>query len=534
MADGRKSAIGPGKLRAARGAVLAAAAIVASAAGVASASCDLTTGGPPPAYQGMKRVAGPGQFNAQRPGNTGTPQAVLNAVASAKTSASCDLSTNPVKKGRVPVVGPQKFRPTYASQAPVPPFSADAAGNANATCALTTFTPVAGAAGMAQQSNLGPSLANPFNVGQFVTRSSPPAPIPPTTSDAVARAFASCALTTAIPVGANAYGIASASSSLAGAAAIVASGQAKTAATCALTTGIAIAADAQGKASSACNVGGGAVFAANASAATAATCALTVGAGLQAQASAKTWSACDLTTGAGFVGRAGGVASATCDLSGAAAISAAASAKTQASADLTTAIPLYAAAAGRAVAACALDVGTGLTSVAAGRAAAYCDLSTGVQLSADAIGRTSTQVSLGHVYLVGGPRWRIERPTRRNFAIRNYPEGSNSGVADVNLRFDEKGPPETIPLEFDFTNDLNDGEVMTGVTNVTIATVLGVDAGPSLTVVSFGLDATAKKIIAYVSGGLNECDYRVVAIGPSSASPKLLDMVGVLPVRTSA
>ena len=99
-------------------------------------------------------------------------------------------------------------------------------------------------------------------------------------------------------------------------------------------------------------------------------------------------------------------------------------------------------------------------------------------------------------------------------------------------RFDPKDPAEKWPLTFDFTVDLPSGVTLAGITSVTFETVLGVDASPAnLANGPAALDATAKKVIVPVKGGLDGCDYKISVLTTSSDPLLAPELDGILPVR---
>jgi hypothetical protein len=98
-------------------------------------------------------------------------------------------------------------------------------------------------------------------------------------------------------------------------------------------------------------------------------------------------------------------------------------------------------------------------------------------------------------------------------------------------RFETKTPSEKRVLTFDFTLDLATGETLSGTPTVTVTCVRGKDSNPSAILAGGAtLDGTQKIYSVPVAGGLNDCDYDVVVLYPTTNAKKSLELGGILPV----
>jgi hypothetical protein len=105
-------------------------------------------------------------------------------------------------------------------------------------------------------------------------------------------------------------------------------------------------------------------------------------------------------------------------------------------------------------------------------------------------------------------------------------------------RFPEKDPLESVPLAFNFTNDLLSTETLTGTPTVTVTCELsqaGATLDPTPANILNGpaaLDITRKLVIQPVMGGLAFNDYEVKVLIATTNANKTLAFAGILPVRT--
>lgn len=99
-------------------------------------------------------------------------------------------------------------------------------------------------------------------------------------------------------------------------------------------------------------------------------------------------------------------------------------------------------------------------------------------------------------------------------------------------RFEVKLVEENVPLTFDFSAGLAEGETLTTIDSVAIAVSFGTDATPGAVLVGGNsVDASFTKVIVPVKDGVAGCDYDVKVVVNTSNPLKQLALVGVLPVR---
>lgn len=95
----------------------------------------------------------------------------------------------------------------------------------------------------------------------------------------------------------------------------------------------------------------------------------------------------------------------------------------------------------------------------------------------------------------------------------------------------DKFAEEKLVLTFDFTNGLAAGETLNGVMTVTVSVARGKDAAPNAILNgACQLDATSKKVLQEVQGGIKGTEYLIKAVAPTSNPKKVLVMAAVLPV----
>lgn len=96
---------------------------------------------------------------------------------------------------------------------------------------------------------------------------------------------------------------------------------------------------------------------------------------------------------------------------------------------------------------------------------------------------------------------------------------------------EEKYADEKRVLSFDFTDDLDAGETISGVVVVSVSVARGNDAAPNaiLNGVS-AIDATSKIVLQGVQGGIKGAEYLIKVIAPTNNPKKVLVLQAVLPV----
>ena len=99
-------------------------------------------------------------------------------------------------------------------------------------------------------------------------------------------------------------------------------------------------------------------------------------------------------------------------------------------------------------------------------------------------------------------------------------------------RFDIKDPGESIELEFDFENGLAADETLVSTPVIEVRVALGVDPTPLAILNGSGqFNATAKRAIVPITGGLAGVDYDIKVSCSTSNPKKILVWNGILPVR---
>jgi len=103
------------------------------------------------------------------------------------------------------------------------------------------------------------------------------------------------------------------------------------------------------------------------------------------------------------------------------------------------------------------------------------------------------------------------------------------------MRVDSIDPAEKVVLTFDFSGGLDTGETLTGSASPTVAMQLGTDPTPaSVLNGSAAFDASRKKVLVPVQGGLPDCDYAIKVVVPTSNAQKTLALVAILPIRAAS
>lgn len=136
----------------------------------------------------------------------------------------------------------------------------------------------------------------------------------------------------------------------------------------------------------------------------------------------------------------------------------------------------------------------------------------------------------------GGPRYIVRRQVGRGFTVSRQTGRNFLVSALMSLRFDTKDPLEAIKLTFDFTPDLLKlpNVLLQGVPVVTVfAVTLGVDPNPNAIFNGVAsLDPTSTKVIVPVIAGLSGCDYKLKCEIATTDPLTILELNGLLPVRS--
>ncbi len=155
-------------------------------------------------------------------------------------------------------------------------------------------------------------------------------------------------------------------------------------------------------------------------------------------------------------------------------------------------------------------------------------------------------IRIGHVTttLTGSAYWFISSPARSFAAASPRRRFKGASIARTFkvlssmpiVRFDIKDPAEAVRLTFDMTAQLAalpvPNTLLTGVTSVTLANVFGGDNSLAQNG-SAALSASNLQAIVPVLGGLNENDYSVRVVMSTTDPLTILELTGILPVRSS-
>jgi hypothetical protein len=157
-------------------------------------------------------------------------------------------------------------------------------------------------------------------------------------------------------------------------------------------------------------------------------------------------------------------------------------------------------------------------------------------------------IDIGHpiTFFTGSDYWLIAEPARAfkiaQRRIRRFTGISTARTFKVysnmpTVRFDAKDPSEAVRLTYDMTAQLAalpiPNTVLTGVVSVTIVSVFGGDLVPNLAQNgAAGITASALQAVVPVLGGLAENDYSVRVVMSTTDALTILELTGILPVRS--
>lgn len=99
-------------------------------------------------------------------------------------------------------------------------------------------------------------------------------------------------------------------------------------------------------------------------------------------------------------------------------------------------------------------------------------------------------------------------------------------------RTDPLDPDEKRVITFDFSDELDASETLSGAISATVSVSMGVDASPDAVIDGLPVfDPEAKMVLVPVKGKVAMCDYAIKIVCGTSAASKKLALVAVLPVR---
>ncbi len=99
----------------------------------------------------------------------------------------------------------------------------------------------------------------------------------------------------------------------------------------------------------------------------------------------------------------------------------------------------------------------------------------------------------------------------------------------MTLRFSAIDPSEDMVLTFDFSLGLLTGESLSGSPTVTVTVDFGTDPNASAIVKASTISGST--VLVAVAGGLDQTDYHIHCLCPTSNPQKELMTAGILPVR---
>ena len=91
---------------------------------------------------------------------------------------------------------------------------------------------------------------------------------------------------------------------------------------------------------------------------------------------------------------------------------------------------------------------------------------------------------------------------------------------------------EKVVITYDFSSELATGETLSGVITATVEVVAGIDATPSAMLNgSAQFDATAKKVLQGIQGGIAGNVYRIKVLSPTTNTNKVLGRSAVISIE---
>lgn len=247
-----------------------------------------------------------------------------------------------------------------------------------------------------------------------------------------------------------------------------------------------------------------------------------------ANAQAQASGTASLTTAIKANASAVDIASAAASLNAAIMLVAQAADSAGASASLTTSRPLIAAAIDVVTSIAVLSTGISLSANAASIAQATADLSAGIALFADAASQATATAVLTDI---------IESPPVDAYHLDARYVVSKS-IVDEELgrrtpRFITKDPLDRCVLGFDFSDQLDAGETLTGRITLSVAAIAGSDSSATAILVGVpSYNAAHSMIMQPIFGGLDGCKYYIKVAAATTNPNKVVSLAGLLPVAS--
>lgn len=99
-------------------------------------------------------------------------------------------------------------------------------------------------------------------------------------------------------------------------------------------------------------------------------------------------------------------------------------------------------------------------------------------------------------------------------------------------RTDSLDPDEKRVITFDFSDELDSGEMLAGTITSLVSVPMGSDPSPDAVIDGTPIfDPTSKMVLVPVKGKVPLCDYSIKVVCQTSNPTKRLALVAVLPIR---
>ncbi len=95
-------------------------------------------------------------------------------------------------------------------------------------------------------------------------------------------------------------------------------------------------------------------------------------------------------------------------------------------------------------------------------------------------------------------------------------------------RFENMIAGEKHVLTFQFNDELDTGETITGTPTIAVTVRTGIDATPAALVVSIGFDGTSKNVLVLIAPTIRRVDYELLVVAATSNSNKILARKGLI------
>jgi hypothetical protein len=260
----------------------------------------------------------------------------------------------------------------------------------------------------------------------------------------------------------------------------------------------------------------------------AASAALTTQISPAANAQVLATGAASMTTAIRATASAADIASAAASLSSAIVLIAQAVDASSSIAALTTSRPLVAAAIDVVTSIAVLSTGIKLSANDVSIAQATADLSAGIAILANATSQATATAVLTDI-IESPPIDAYQMDARFVISASMIDES----IGRRTPRFINKDPLDRCVLCFDFADQLEEGETLTGKITMNVAAIAGSD--PSATGIFVGVpsyDAAHMRILQPIFGGIDACKYYIKVAAATTNPQKSVSLAGLLPVAS--